>query len=424
MRGKPKRVGLVSCTKSKLPRAAPAKDLYSPSALFRGQRAYVERTCDRWFILSAKYGLVDPDHVIEPYEQTLRTASTAVRQAWSADVLRSLTAELGDIHGITFECHAGRPYLDNGLVHGIIALGGLVERPAEGLTMGRQLAFYAGKSGGPRLDPPKVPARPDLVVTGPPAIPPPVTNDQRRAVVDALLTFGATLDTGQLVAIGPDPESDRLIREDGFAFLLAVIFDEGIKFERAWRAPFELQQRLGSIDPSFLVENPAAVRDAVARPVALHRYIDKTPVRLVAAADRVLSQYSGDAERIWNDSPTAETLRRRLEEFSGIGQKKAAMAVEILERQRGAVITHLEGSDIAFDVHVRRVFLRSGLADRDEQTHMIQVARALNAERPGALDYPTWWIGHEWCRPDDPLCGLCPLGRTCSKLLQNAVNVQ
>ena len=82
----------------------------------------------------------------------------------------------------------------------------------------------------------------------------------------------------------------------------------------------------------------------------------------MAAAARVLDGYGGDAERIWNDDPTAEDLRRRLERFQGIGQKKAAMAVEILERQRGTAIRRLEGSDIAFDVHVRRVFLRTGIA--------------------------------------------------------------
>jgi len=41
--------------------------------------------------------------------------------------------------------------------------------------------------------------------------------------------------------------------------------------------------------------------------------------------------------------------------FSGIGQKKAAMAVEILERDLGVTIRELKGSDIAYDVHVRRV---------------------------------------------------------------------
>jgi hypothetical protein len=47
------RIGLVGCVKSKRSQAAPARELYS-SPLFRGRRDWVERTCDRWFVLSAK----------------------------------------------------------------------------------------------------------------------------------------------------------------------------------------------------------------------------------------------------------------------------------------------------------------------------------------------------------------------------------
>lgn len=50
-----------------------------PSALFRGRRAYVERTCDRWFVLSAKYGLVESETVVAPYDQTLTKASEPCR---------------------------------------------------------------------------------------------------------------------------------------------------------------------------------------------------------------------------------------------------------------------------------------------------------------------------------------------------------
>ena len=58
-----------------------------------------------------------------------------------------------------------------------------------------------------------------------------------------------------------------------------------------------------------------------------------------------------------------------------------------------AVASHtgsLAGSDIAYDVHVRRVMLRTGLAERDEVNHMVDAARLANPERPGALDLPMW----------------------------------
>ena len=56
------RVGLVGCVKKKGSSPAPAGDLYI-SPLFIGRRRFVEASCDRWFILSALHGLLDPDQV-------------------------------------------------------------------------------------------------------------------------------------------------------------------------------------------------------------------------------------------------------------------------------------------------------------------------------------------------------------------------
>jgi uncharacterized HhH-GPD family protein len=188
----------------------------------------------------------------------------------------------------------------------------------------------------------------------------------------------------------PDEDADRLIREDPFAFLLAVISDMGIRAERAWALPYHLRQRLGFLTPRELAANHARVSAAVQQEPKLHRFVNNVPAWLVQAAQIVLDQYQGDAARIWSDTPTATVLRERLESFPGIGQKKAAMAVEILARDLGVHLREMGGSDIAYDVHVRRVFLRTGLASRDEVTHMVAVARTLNPERPGALDLPAW----------------------------------
>ena len=51
----------------------------------------------------------------------------------------------------------------------------------------------------------------------------------------------------------------------------------------------------------------------------------------------------------------------------------------------------LEASDVAYDVHVRRAFLRSGLAQRDDRPHMLAVARELHPSRPGPDRDPHRW---------------------------------
>lgn len=136
------RIGLVGCVKQKLAFAAPARGLYV-SPLFRGRRAWVERTCDYWFILSALYGVIDPGEVIEPYDQTLKNAGRLERRGWSSGVLDSLKARVGPVAGLIFEIHAGADYFSWGLKDGLEAAGASVEIPTFGLPVGKQLAFYA-----------------------------------------------------------------------------------------------------------------------------------------------------------------------------------------------------------------------------------------------------------------------------------------
>lgn len=46
-----------------------SQDLYMPSGYFKAQRRYAEAHGDKWFILSAEYGLLRPKQVIESYDK-------------------------------------------------------------------------------------------------------------------------------------------------------------------------------------------------------------------------------------------------------------------------------------------------------------------------------------------------------------------
>jgi hypothetical protein len=76
---------LVSCVSAKRSRPLPARELYC-SDWFVTARDYVEAQAEDWYILSAKYGLVEPDEVIEPYNETLSDISSAERRAWAERV--------------------------------------------------------------------------------------------------------------------------------------------------------------------------------------------------------------------------------------------------------------------------------------------------------------------------------------------------
>jgi uncharacterized HhH-GPD family protein len=265
--------------------------------------------------------------------------------------------------------------------------------------------------------------------TGPAPASLPVDGDHATnadAIVAAILRYGKSQHptaTGAQVQFTPNGDADELLRTNPFAFLLAVIMDQGIAAERAWLGPYLLKQRLGHLDPMRIGRDQEAVHAAVNKTPKLHRYIETIPRWLSLAGRRVVSQYGGDAKAIWSDQPTADELQRRFDAFTGIGQKKAAMAVEILERDLGVTIRDLHRSDIAYDVHLRRVFLRTRLADRDDRDHMIAVARRLNPTRPGALDMPTWLIGRGWCHPGIPNCETCPLTAVCPKDIERAALV-
>jgi len=128
-----KKIILISCVKSKLSHPAKARDLYI-SDLFRSSLAYAHSLKpDKIFILSAKYGLLELDDQIKPYELTLNTMPAAEVKAWSIRVLASLRQK-ADLKNDLFIFLAGdkyRKYLIPELAH--------YQIPLEGLLFGQQL---------------------------------------------------------------------------------------------------------------------------------------------------------------------------------------------------------------------------------------------------------------------------------------------
>jgi hypothetical protein len=122
----PRPVVLVACCDEKLPQAAPAADIYL-SDLFRKARAWAERNGSRWFILSAKHGLLSPEEVIEPYDVSMVGRRRQERRAWDARVLAQL-AEQGVSAGVVLAGKKYRGWMD----------GRPFTAPMEGMGIGDQ----------------------------------------------------------------------------------------------------------------------------------------------------------------------------------------------------------------------------------------------------------------------------------------------
>ncbi len=130
-----KKIILISCVSKKLATKAKAKNLYI-SPLFKYNIKYVQTfNADLIFILSAKYGLLDTEREIEPYEVTLNNMKTLEIKAWSEIVLRQLS-EVTDLEKDEFTFLAGLKYRKFLLPH-----IKNYQIPLEGLPIGKQLQF-------------------------------------------------------------------------------------------------------------------------------------------------------------------------------------------------------------------------------------------------------------------------------------------
>jgi len=132
---------LVSCVGQKRDRPSAAKDLYT-SAWFRKARAYIESTDCPWYILSAEYGLLDPERVVEPYENTLNTMAIRGRRLWAERVFAEL--QVSGVADGRLSFLAGQRYREF-LVPQLRGHGIEVEIPMEGLRIGEQLRWLGGQ---------------------------------------------------------------------------------------------------------------------------------------------------------------------------------------------------------------------------------------------------------------------------------------
>ena len=128
-------VALVGCGGQKQDTAAPARSLYT-SNYFQLKREFAETFADKWYVLSAEHGLVEPDEVLEPYDTTLKSMTSYHRERWADDVQQALP-DLSDARVIAL---AGADYLE--------PLRGLLENeaadlrtPLAGMGIGSQMGF-------------------------------------------------------------------------------------------------------------------------------------------------------------------------------------------------------------------------------------------------------------------------------------------
>ena len=137
----PKKIVLLACVATKLPKPAPAKLLYN-SPLFKGSLSYAESlNPDDIVILSAKHYVVPLEQVIAPYDKTLLNMPSDEVREWAVQVLKIL-ADRYDLDNDEFVILAGEKYRKF-----IVPQIANWSTPLKGKRIGQQLQFYAQKLG-------------------------------------------------------------------------------------------------------------------------------------------------------------------------------------------------------------------------------------------------------------------------------------
>ncbi len=129
------KIVLLSCVSKKQQYKTKASDLYISCWFKLALRYARDQKPDAIFILSAKYGLLDLDTEIEPYNNTLNKMASAQRKEWAELVIAQLK-EKTDVENDHFIFLAGQKYRENLIGH--------IEDfkiPMKGLGIGKQLQF-------------------------------------------------------------------------------------------------------------------------------------------------------------------------------------------------------------------------------------------------------------------------------------------
>ena len=126
----------ISCVKLKQKKRCRAEELYI-SDLFKKELAYAKSLKPRRiYILSAKYGVVELDDIINPYELTLNRMKEEDRKKWAFNCYKQLVSKNIDFNEKTiFLCGNNyRKYL--------MRMFKDAEAPLKKLGIGKQLKFY------------------------------------------------------------------------------------------------------------------------------------------------------------------------------------------------------------------------------------------------------------------------------------------
>jgi uncharacterized HhH-GPD family protein len=134
-----------------------------------------------------------------------------------------------------------------------------------------------------------------------------------------------------------DEPADELLTKDPLALLIGMVLDQQIPLERAFKSPFDLQQRLGgTLDAARLASmDPEKLAAVFSETPALHRFPKSMAGRVQDVCRLIVDSYDGDAAAIWNSATTGKELLANVKALPGFGEQKARIFIALLGKQLG-----------------------------------------------------------------------------------------
>lgn len=132
------------------------------------------------------------------------------------------------------------------------------------------------------------------------------------------------------------PEADTVLDESSFGVLVAMLLDQQYPMEHAFRGPWKIVQRFGTLDPEAIAgADPDDFVTMAVEPPAIHRYGRAMAGRVQELARVVVEEYDGDASQLWTTAASGADLLARVKALPGFGEQKARIFVALLAKQLG-----------------------------------------------------------------------------------------
>jgi uncharacterized HhH-GPD family protein len=131
-------------------------------------------------------------------------------------------------------------------------------------------------------------------------------------------------------------EADALIAQNPLALLIGFALDQQVPVPTAFMGPLKLEQRLGGLDAREIAGmDPEKLDAAFREKPAVHRFPGNMARRVQELCATIVSEYDGDASRVWSDANDADDLRQRIASLPGFGEMKIKSLGAVLAKRFG-----------------------------------------------------------------------------------------